>query len=226
MNFPGPHHGFDKAVKDLLSLLIAIVFFGILHYFTARDITGRKRKDIYSFDLPEWSLNRDHQIIREIENDFKTGLIANTLGDLEYSISDFHSNLFNKNIPAFTGYVELAQLKKNFLMLVVPYGFLYRFFDKETRHKIGHRYFYGKINKYLPKLLHLNSTSIPHLGEMDSEFLREELIALETLFQVDNWQLISFGEKLYILTSEIFDQQQLNTYLKLCLIIQEKFNKR
>lgn len=217
-----PHSAFRSFSGTSLVTFLILFVIGLFVYLMHKSRqTSRKVKDVYGFNLPEWTLLKDDQKLYEIETDFTQGLIATTLIKPYFDVEDFHSNLVHKNLPAYTGYIRMWMLRGALAFAPMPYELPLSIGSMISRN-YSHRYFAGKPNKSIPTLLNLNSSSIINLKVMQLDHLSEELKALDILLGVNNWNLIAHEDKLYILTSELFDHEQLTFFLKLCLIIQSK----
>lgn len=224
---PG-HYLFANSVTkaDIAALLILCGLLLIFYLISMARKSSRRKKDIYGFNLPEWKILNDQLKIQEIELDFKKGLIAVALNQTHFATHDSHSHLILKNGEDITGLVQLSIKKQKLSDLFLPFDrtqfsfthVLVRIFCKSD----GNRYFIGKTTNKLPNLVRINSASLVELKYYDLENIENELRELEELFGANNWSLIGYEHKFYILIPELFDLEKIRSFLKIAQEIQSK----
>lgn len=194
-----------------------VLFIGALIYLGFR--RGRKRKNIYGFQLPGWNILNDDQMLYEIEHLFKEGLVATSMKTSGFKISDWHSNLHNASENSVTGYIELDKYAVGLNPDLRDNSVTISNIQTEK-----YRYFYSQLNQNINSLIKLNSESLILIHSLGLGHLTSELNLLDSAFGINKWTLLAHQKVLVLLVPELWTQEELNRFIGIGLSLRKKLS--
>lgn len=204
-------------MKD--TLLMILFFFSIIliiYLFITNRQKQRRKENIYGFNFPDWSGLYDEKKLIEIADDFKSGFIARTLIIVELEVADFHSHLKHINGLSYTGFIKLDAINGFVAAVPIPNEIGHRHLNFSSYKKNEFRYFLGHTTTHHPDTIHVNSYKNP------PEHIPVDLNSFDDVFGKNNWDIIIFKNKIYVLTSELFEEEKVKKLLSMGLNLQSK----
>nr|BDT27728.1 hypothetical protein BHI3_11940 [Bacteriovorax sp. HI3] len=177
---------------------------------------SRKNVDLYGFFLPQWTLLNDKNKILEIENDFKSGIIAAGLMQYGLDISGGHSHQQHSSGKAFSGFIKLESINGFIVVQQLPNEIFHRTSNFSRHRKAEYRYFQGKTSTHYSELSNIDSY------QNKFKTLNEEVNLLDQFVGQGKWHIVIFGDKYYLLAPEIFKEEEIKRFLEIGLSLQAK----
>lgn len=192
-----------------------LILIGVLIYLFVR--RGRKKKDVYGFQMPGWTVLADDQRLYDVETAFKHGTVASAVMQTGYVVSDWHSNFEHQTLPnCVTGFIQLSKygtglgLTKDLEPSVVMT-------QLNTK---NYRYLWCQFSKEFENFIHINSGNLVLLeSNADVKKIWSDLKEMENFRGTHSWQVILSKKELVILVDELWTQEEIDTFLKLGLKI-------